>query len=55
VSLWQDLKINMLRRIKLKVPLLDLKAQLETLRPEMIKAVTEVLDSTHYIMWQPGN
>ncbi len=34
----------------MKVPLLDLKAQLETLHPEMIKAVTEVLDSTHYIM-----
>lgn len=34
----------------MKVPLLDLKAQLDTIRPEIFKAVGDVLDSTQYIM-----
>lgn len=34
----------------MKVPLLDLKAQLDTIRPELFKAVGDVLDSTQYIM-----
>lgn len=37
----------------MKVPLLDLKAQLDTIRPEMIAALTNVLDSTHFIMGAP--
>ncbi len=37
----------------MKVPLLDLKAQLDTIRPEMVQALTDVLDSTHYIMGAP--
>lgn len=37
----------------MKVPLLDLKAQLDTIRPEMIAAITDVLDSTHFIMGAP--
>jgi dTDP-4-amino-4,6-dideoxygalactose transaminase len=32
------------------VPLLDLKAQLQPLREEILAAVTEVVDSTRYIM-----
>jgi len=32
------------------IPLLDLKAQLDALRPELLQALTEVLDSTQYIM-----
>jgi len=34
----------------MQVPLLDLKAQLVGLREEIIQAVTEVIDSTRYIM-----
>ena len=34
----------------MKVPLLDLKAQLDTIRPEIFKVVGDVLDSTQYIM-----
>lgn len=34
----------------MKVPLLDLKPQLETLRSEILAAVAEVVDSTTYIM-----
>ena len=34
----------------MKVPLLDLKAQLETIRPEVKTVVDEVLESTRYIM-----
>ena len=34
----------------MKVPLLDLKAQLTTIRSEMLNAITAVLDSTQYIM-----
>lgn len=34
----------------MKIPLLDLKAQLETIRGEVKAAVDEVLESTHYIM-----
>ena len=34
----------------MQVPLLDLKAQLAGLREEIIQAVTEVIDSTRYIM-----
>lgn len=34
----------------MKVPLLDLSAQLETLRPEIHEAVAEVIDSCQYIM-----
>ncbi len=34
----------------MQVPLLDLKAQLAPLRDELLAAVTEVLDSTRYIM-----
>jgi dTDP-4-amino-4,6-dideoxygalactose transaminase len=34
----------------MKVPLLDLKAQLEPLREDILKAITEVVDSTRYIM-----
>lgn len=37
----------------MKVPLLDLKAQLTTIRSEMLNAITAVLDSTQYIMGQP--
>lgn len=38
------------RLIKVKVPLLDLKAQLKTLDREIKNAVLEVIDSTAYIM-----
>lgn len=34
----------------MKVPLLDLKAQLNPIRDEIITAVTEVVDSTRYVM-----
>jgi len=34
----------------MKVPLLDLKAQLDSIRPEVKAAVDEVLESTRYIM-----
>ena len=34
----------------MKVPLLDLHPTLEELRDEIIKAVTQVIDSTRYIM-----
>ena len=34
----------------MKVPLLDLQAQLEPLREDILKAITEVVDSTRYIM-----
>jgi dTDP-4-amino-4,6-dideoxygalactose transaminase len=34
----------------MKVPLLDLKAQLNSIRAEVMQAVTEVVDSTTYIM-----
>jgi dTDP-4-amino-4,6-dideoxygalactose transaminase len=34
----------------MRVPLLDLKAQLDPLRDEILAALTEVLDSTRYIM-----
>ncbi len=34
----------------MKVPLLDLKPQLETLRPQLLEALTRVLDSTGYIL-----
>jgi len=37
----------------MKVPLLDLKAQLTTIRSEMLNAITAVLDSTQYIMGPP--
>ncbi|HPC35547.1 MAG TPA: DegT/DnrJ/EryC1/StrS family aminotransferase [Candidatus Marinimicrobia bacterium] len=37
----------------MKVPLLDLKAQLNTIRPEMLSAITAVLDSTQYIIGPP--
>jgi dTDP-4-amino-4,6-dideoxygalactose transaminase len=34
----------------MKVPLLDLRPQLEELRDEIVEAVTQVIDSTRYIM-----
>ena len=34
----------------MKVPMLDLKPQLATLREDIIEAVTKVVDSTHYIL-----
>ena len=34
----------------MKVPLLDLRPPLEELRDEIIEAVTQVIDSTRYIM-----
>ena len=34
----------------MKVPLLDLKSQLKELRDEIIHAVTDVVDSTQYIL-----
>ena len=37
----------------MKVPLLDLKTQLTTIRSEMLNAITAVLDSTQYIMGPP--
>jgi len=40
----------------MKVPLLDLKAQLNTIRPALLGAISDVLDSTHFIMGTPvGN
>ena len=34
----------------MKVPLLDLKPQLESLHGEILEAVTRVVESTRYIM-----
>jgi dTDP-4-amino-4,6-dideoxygalactose transaminase len=34
----------------MKVPLLDLRPPLEDLRDEIIEAITQVIDSTRYIM-----
>jgi len=34
----------------MKVPLLDLRPPLEELRDEIVAAVTQVIDSTRYIM-----
>lgn len=34
----------------MKVPLLDIKAQLESLRDDIVRAVSDVIDSTQYIM-----
>ena len=34
----------------MKVPLLDLKAQLTPIRDEIVSAMTDVVDSTRYIM-----
>ncbi len=34
----------------MNVPLLDIKAQLAPLREEILKAITEVVDSTRYIL-----
>ena len=34
----------------MKVPLLDLKAQYLTIKPEVERAVTEVMDSQHFIL-----
>ena len=36
----------------MQVPLLDLSKQLGPLRDEIVKAVTEVVDSTNYILGQ---
>ena len=34
----------------MKVPLLDLRPPLEDLRDEIVEAITQVIDSTRYIM-----
>lgn len=39
----------------MNVPLLDLKPQLASLRPQIIKAVTRVIDSTGYILGREVN
>ena len=34
----------------MKVPLLDLKAQYESIRPEVEKAIRDVMESQHFIL-----
>ena len=46
----RDLKPRTWIRHNMHVPLLDLKAQLSPLRDNILSAITEVLDSTRYIM-----
>ncbi len=34
----------------MKIPQLDIKAQLKPIRDDLLRAITEVVDGTHYIM-----
>jgi dTDP-4-amino-4,6-dideoxygalactose transaminase len=38
-----------LRRVETRVPFLNLKAQLKSIRPEIQEAINQVLDSAHYV------